>query len=309
MGLFRSLPTNCPREASRRHLLGLGARLGGQSQQSDFHLLKLLFVHVRLNRLGLARGGELQQPKPRLFVRAAKSPWRCGAGQSLRTARPASALRSCGHGTVADMVPKQRWVSLCQQGHPAHPNISTRSGTASPRCLQPDVRGALRGLRPSHLTQAPAAFIPGQDAGSQRVLSSQPEQKAQRGAGSTESHQAHGPRGARGRAPCRTPVADSGRWGLGWSRAGAAQEVEEHFRTPLGHGEGVTTTLGAPRAAQNTELDGAGEAGLDEALGPTLVKLFLHGSCWLWCSGSSYRYRESQASFSLSREAEPRDHH
>lgn len=225
--MFRSLPTNRPREASRRHLLGLGKRFGGQSQQSHFHLLKLLFVHVRLNRLGLAQGGgEMQQPKPRLFVRAAKSPRRCGAGQSLRTARPASALRSCGHGTVADMVPKQRWASLCQQGHPAHPNISTRSGTASPRCLQlrPGVRGALRGLRPSHLTQAPAAFIPGQDAGSQRVLSSQPEQKAQRGAGSTESHRAHGPRGARGRAPCRAPVAGAG--GL----AGAGLELPRRWR-------------------------------------------------------------------------------
>lgn len=137
---------------------------------------------------------------------------------------PAGFSASLVPGTAAGTVPKQRWASLCQQGHPAHPNISTRSGTASPRCLQPGVRGALRGLRPSHLTQAPATFIPGQDAGSQRVLSSQPEQKAQRGAGSTESHRAHGPRGARGRAPCRAPVAGAG--GL----AGAGLELHRRWR-------------------------------------------------------------------------------
>lgn len=194
------LPTNCWREASRRHLLGLGKRLGGQSQQSDFHMLKLLFVQARPNCLGLAwRGGKPWQPKPWLFVRAAKSPSRCGAGQSLWTARAASALRSC--------LGQQRTRFRSRDGLPC----------------------ASRDTRPSHLIQAPAAFFPGQDAGSQRVLSSQPEQKAQRGAGSTESHRAHGLRSARGRALCRAPVAGSGRWGLGWSRAGAAQGVEEHL--------------------------------------------------------------------------------
>lgn len=128
-----------------------------------------------------------------------EKPSRCGAGQSLWTARPASALRSC--------LGQQRTRFRSRDGLPC----------------------ASRDTRPSHLIQAPAAFFPGQDAGSQRVLSSQPEQKAQRGAGSTESHRAHGLRSARGRALCRAPVAGSGRWGLGWSRAGAAQGVEEHL--------------------------------------------------------------------------------
>lgn len=50
-----------------------------------------------------------------------------------------------------------------------HPHRRGRNGTASPCWLRMrlGVRGALRGLRPSCLTQAAAAFIPVQDSGFQ----------------------------------------------------------------------------------------------------------------------------------------------
>lgn len=138
------------------------------------------------------------------------------------------------------------------------------------------------------------------------------------GAPRPTEHTAQGvPEAGHPAGPWYVPEAGSGRWWLGWSRAGAAQEVEEHFRTPLGCRKGVTPALGAPRAAQDTELDGAREAGLEQALSPTPVKLFLHGSCCLWCFGGTdtahinagKAKRASPWMTSLSREAEPREHH
>lgn len=102
------LPTNCWREASRRHLLGLGKRLGGQSQQSDFHMLKLLFVQARPNCLGLAwRGGKPRHPSPGCLCGLRKAPR--GVVQGRACGQPgqlqhfAHAWDSSGHGSEAEM--------------------------------------------------------------------------------------------------------------------------------------------------------------------------------------------------------------
>lgn len=274
------LPTNCWREASRRHLLGLGKRLGGQSQQSDFHMLKLLFVQARPNCLGLAwRGGKPWQPKPWLFVRAAKSPSRCGAGQSLWTARPASALRSC--------LGQQRTRFRSRDGLPC----------------------ASRDTRPSHLIQAPATFFPGQDAGSQ--LSARAESPA-RGREHREPPSSwpkerqrpgtlQGP-GGRQRAlgawleqgwSCPggggTPLNPTGPWGGGHRCLGCTPSCPGH-RTGWSRGSWA-------------------RSGSQSHTGAVISSRFLLVVVLWWDRHGSYRCRESQASFSLSREAEPRDHH
>lgn len=187
-------------------------------------------------------------------------------------------------GTAADTVPKQRWASLCQQGHPAltpHPGPS--------RVLPGAGCGFSAGSQLSARAESPARGREHREPPSswpkerQRPGTLQGPGGRQRALGAWLEQGWSCPGGG------GTPLNPTGPWGGGHRCLGCTPSCPGH-RTGWSRGSWA-------------------RSGSQSHTGAVISSRFLLVVVLWWDRHGSYRCRESQASFSLSREAEPRDHH